>query len=101
MRISFAKHSGRPVPTHKPLQSVELSSLSAASAATLSALAESALRCDAPASPCREEPEGMSYTIMIEEGGRSTALCQSDAAMSPPFAELLEWLEQHFASSRS
>lgn len=41
--------------------------------------------------------DAMSYTIRVEDGGRSTVLTQSDAAMSPEFAALLTWLEDHFA----
>ncbi|MEY2242283.1 protealysin inhibitor emfourin [Streptomyces sp. BF23-18] len=41
--------------------------------------------------------DAMSYTITVEDGGRSTALTQSEAAMSPAFAALLGWLEKHIA----
>jgi hypothetical protein len=33
----------------------------------------------------------------VEDGGRSAALTQSEAAMSPAFAALLGWLEKHIA----
>ncbi|MFD5517313.1 protealysin inhibitor emfourin [Streptomyces sp. NPDC127066] len=39
--------------------------------------------------------DAMSYTITVEDGGRSTTLTQSEAAMSPAFAALLGWLEKH------
>ncbi|MET7986495.1 MULTISPECIES: protealysin inhibitor emfourin [unclassified Streptomyces] len=41
--------------------------------------------------------DAMSYTITVEDGGRSTALTRSDATMSPAFAALLGWLEKHVA----
>ncbi|MEU2389479.1 protealysin inhibitor emfourin [Streptomyces sp. NPDC007369] len=41
--------------------------------------------------------DAMSYTITVDDGGRSTVLKQSDAAMSPAFAALLAWLRNHFA----
>ncbi|MFI9237490.1 protealysin inhibitor emfourin [Streptomyces sp. NPDC053079] len=41
--------------------------------------------------------DAMSYTITVENGGRSTVLTQSDTTMSPAFATLLSWLEKHFA----
>ncbi|MFD0356391.1 protealysin inhibitor emfourin [Streptomyces sp. NPDC127110] len=37
------------------------------------------------------------YSITVEDGGRSTVLEQSDAAMSPAFAALLARLRNHFA----
>lgn len=41
--------------------------------------------------------DARSYTITVEDGGRSTLLEQSDAAMTPAFAALLTWLRRHFA----
>ncbi|MGW3911403.1 protealysin inhibitor emfourin [Streptomyces sp. NPDC005070] len=41
--------------------------------------------------------DAMSYAITVEDGGRSTTLTQSEAAMSPAFAALLGWLETHVA----
>ncbi|WP_314245302.1 protealysin inhibitor emfourin [Streptomyces kutzneri] len=40
--------------------------------------------------------DARSYKITVEDGGRSTPLEQSDAAMSPAFAALLTWLRRHF-----
>ncbi|MFC9293987.1 protealysin inhibitor emfourin [Streptomyces sp. NPDC057011] len=40
--------------------------------------------------------DAMSYTITVEDGGSSTTLKQSDAAMTPAFADLLAWLRKHF-----
>ncbi|MFI0960693.1 protealysin inhibitor emfourin [Streptomyces sp. NPDC021080] len=39
--------------------------------------------------------DAMSYTITVEDGGRSTAMTRSDATMTPAFAALLSWLEKH------
>ncbi|MFI1170320.1 protealysin inhibitor emfourin [Streptomyces melanogenes] len=51
--------------------------------------------------PAAERPDrardAMSYTITVEDDGRSTVLTQSDTTMSPAFASLLSWLENHFA----
>ena len=41
--------------------------------------------------------DAMSYTITVEDGGRSTVLTRSDATMTPAFAALLGWLEKHTA----
>ena len=40
----------------------------------------------------------MSYTITVEDSGRSTVLTQSDVTMTREFAELLAWLQEHAAS---
>nr|WSX47931.1 hypothetical protein OG409_02590 [Streptomyces sp. NBC_00974] len=40
--------------------------------------------------------DATSYTITVEDGGRSTVLKQSDATMTPAFAALLTWLHKHF-----
>ncbi len=37
----------------------------------------------------------MSYSVKVEEDGRSTDMHQSDVAMTPEFARLLEWLGRH------
>lgn len=41
--------------------------------------------------------DAMSYTITVEDDGRTTALTQSDTTMTPAFGALLGWLEKHFA----
>jgi hypothetical protein len=37
----------------------------------------------------------MSYTITIEDSGKSETLSQSDTAMSAEFDRLLTWLQHH------
>jgi hypothetical protein len=37
----------------------------------------------------------MSYTVTVEDGGAVRQLRAADTTMSPAFAALLEWLEQH------
>jgi hypothetical protein len=71
--------------------------VSNADARRLAVLVDAA-RAEAPsAEASRPAPDAMSYTITVEDGGRSTALTQSEAAMSPAFAALLGWLEEHIA----
>jgi hypothetical protein len=41
--------------------------------------------------------DAMSYTITVEDDGRTRVLTQSDTTMTPQFAALLDWLEGHFA----
>ncbi|WP_053691243.1 protealysin inhibitor emfourin [Streptomyces sp. WM6372] len=53
----------------------------------------------AVATPKADQPnrarDAMSYTITVEDGGRSTVLKQSDAAMTPAFADLLTRLQKY------
>ncbi|MEV6837256.1 protealysin inhibitor emfourin [Streptomyces sp. NPDC051133] len=55
----------------------------------------------AVAAPQKDQPgrarDAMSYTITVADGDRETALEQSDAAMTPAFADLLTWLKKHSA----
>jgi hypothetical protein len=50
------------------------------------------------ASSARPAPDEMSYTITIDDGEKVRVLRQSDTSMTPAFATLLDWLEQHFSS---
>jgi hypothetical protein len=54
----------------------------------------------AASAPAREVDERagrdvMSYTVTVEDVGSVRQLRASDTTMSPAFAALLEWLEQH------
>lgn len=55
----------------------------------------------AKAEPARGEDragyarDAMSYTITVEDGGRSIKLTQSDTTMSRSFNDLRRWLEDH------
>jgi hypothetical protein len=72
--------------------------------ATLSRDAEAELaRLVAAAVPEAQEDrpglarDAMSYTITVEDGDHATVLTRSDATMSPAFASVLTWLEEHLA----
>jgi hypothetical protein len=39
----------------------------------------------------------MSYTITVQDSGRTTVLTGSDTTMTPPFAALPDRLESHVA----
>jgi Emfourin len=99
MKIALAPHGGLAagVFLRRPPQQVDTAELPAAAAGELTRLTTAAMTAAAPAQSERPLPDAMSYTITIEDGGRQTALKQSDAAMSPAFADLLGWLQGHFA----
>ncbi|MGW7819541.1 protealysin inhibitor emfourin [Streptomyces puniciscabiei] len=101
MKVTLATHGGQAAAIHLrlPPRALDTDVLPENAAAELAQLVAAA----GPAAEEAEEerhdraPDAMSYTITVEDEGRSTVLTQSDAAMSPAFAALLGWLEKHFA----
>ncbi|MFF1482719.1 protealysin inhibitor emfourin [Streptomyces sp. NPDC058301] len=79
-----------------PPEVVNTDTLPGNAAAELSQLVAAAVAAPEERRPGRA-PDAMSYTITVEDGDRATVLTQSDAAMSPEFADLLSWLEKHLA----
>ncbi|MFE5580503.1 protealysin inhibitor emfourin [Kitasatospora sp. NPDC056531] len=98
MIITLAKHGGlaAAINLRLPPEVLDTATLPEPAAARLTQLVAAAV-----SAPGQDEADrardAMSYTITIEDGGRSTVLSQSDTAMSPGFAALLTWLEDHFA----
>ncbi|MFD9480168.1 MULTISPECIES: protealysin inhibitor emfourin [Streptomyces] len=77
-------------------QVLDTAGLPESSATELARLVAAAVAMPAKADTGRAR-DARSYTITVEDGGRSTLLEQSDAAMTPAFAALLTWLRRHFA----
>ncbi|MEV4190125.1 protealysin inhibitor emfourin [Streptomyces toxytricini] len=97
MRVSLAVRGGLAATTHRgPPEVVDTADLPAAEAAELARLVAALTPGPRSDGPGRAR-DAVSYTITVEDGGRSTASTQSDAAMSPSFAALLAWLRDHFA----
>ncbi|WP_327696073.1 protealysin inhibitor emfourin [Streptomyces sp. NBC_00459] len=99
MRVTLAKHGGQAAAIQRRLPPKELDSdaLSANDAAELARLVAAAAVPAAEVDRSGRARDAMSYTITVEEGGRSTTvLTQSDTTMSPGFAALLRWLETHW-----
>ncbi|MFI9150434.1 protealysin inhibitor emfourin [Streptomyces sp. NPDC053367] len=97
MKVTLATHGGQAAAIQRRLPPDVLDSddLPEDAAAELARLVAAALAQDAegPSGPGRAR-DAMSYTITVEDGGRSTVLTRSDTTMSPAFAALLDWLEQ-------
>ncbi|WP_055525830.1 protealysin inhibitor emfourin [Streptomyces graminilatus] len=100
MKVTLEKHGGlaAAIQLRLPPKELDSAALPANDAAELAGLVAEAVS----AGPAAEEDrpgrarDAMSYTITVEEDGRSTTvLTQSDTAMSPGFAALLRWLETH------
>jgi hypothetical protein len=97
MKVTLAKHGGLATGIRRPPRIVESSALPKQAAAELARLV---VAVKAALAVKEERPgrarDAMSYTITLEEdGGEVSVLSQSDTAMSPSFAALLEWLERH------
>ena len=105
MRITLTKHGGLaagmrlPEQSIDPPQSIDLDKLDSSTAARVSNLVKVAVDTARDGSPSRAMPDAMSYIIKVEDGEKVTTLRESDASMSPAFAELLDTLEQVLSSA--
>ncbi|KPI20628.1 hypothetical protein OV450_0094 [Actinobacteria bacterium OV450] len=99
MKVTLATHGGLAAAANLrlPPKVLDTDTLPENAASELARLVEAAVAAGEADQPSRAR-DAMSYTISVEDGGRSTVLKQSDAAMTPAFAALLtrlrEYLEQ-------
>ena len=100
MRVTLATHGGQAAGIYlgRPPRVVDSNTLPEPAAEELSRLVASAKAADVSGASQERARDAMSYTITVEDRGRSTVLAQSDATMSREFAELLTWLQQHTGS---
>lgn len=96
MKVTLAKHGGLAAGIRRPPQVVDTDSLSAPLAEELAQLVAAAVAAGtSPGGRPGRARDAMSYTLTVEGGDGRTALTQSDTTMTPAFAALLVWLEQH------
>ncbi|MEV6684629.1 protealysin inhibitor emfourin [Streptomyces sp. NPDC051130] len=97
MKVSLATHGGLAAASNlrRPPEVLDTDDLPEDAAAELTRLVAAAVPAPEVERPGRAR-DAMSYTITVEDGGRSTVLKQSDAAMTRAFAALLTWLRDHF-----
>ena len=100
MRVTLATHGGQAAGIHlrMPARVVDSDTLPEPAAKKLSELVAAAKVVDVSDAPGGRARDAMSYTITVEDRGRSTVLTQSDVTMSREFADLLAWLQEHTAS---
>lgn len=92
MRVTLTKHGGFTAGMKLAARTVDTAALAPDVAQRLRGLVAAA--SGAPgAGPAHAVPDAMSYSITVEDAGTATTLVQSDAAMSRPFAELLDYLQ--------
>jgi hypothetical protein len=101
MKVTLATHGGQAASIYLrlPPRVVDTDALTEEEARELARLVEAAKT----AQMAKEERPGrardtMSYTITVEDGGRSIVLTQSDTTMSPAFAALLSWVQRRLAT---
>ncbi|GHB50778.1 hypothetical protein GCM10010347_20490 [Streptomyces cirratus] len=97
MRVSLATHGGLAAASNlrRPPEVLDTDTLPEDDAAELARLVAAAVATPEVERSGRAR-DAMSYTITVEDGGRTTVLRQSDAAMTPAFAALLTRLREHF-----
>jgi hypothetical protein len=100
MRVTLATHGGQAAGIHlgRPPRAVDSDTLPEPAVEELSQLVAAAKAVDVSGASPKRARDAMSYTITVEDRGRSTVLAQSDVTMSREFAELLTWLQEHTAS---
>lgn len=99
MKITLAKHGGWQAQLRLPPHVIDGASLNAAEVNELTRLLAGAKAApDAPGERSARAPEAMKYTITIEDGGEPTLLRQTDTNLTPAFAALMTWIEQHSRS---
>jgi len=96
VKVTLAKHGGWLAPLRLPPRLVDSDALAATAADELSRLIAAAKAvAGVPADRSGRAPQAMKYTITIDDGGELTMLRQSDTNLTPAFAALVAWLEQH------
>ena len=97
MKLSLAEHGGwsAPLAVSRPRAPhvIDSEALEPAARQELLRLVAALRSARPPAPRAAPAPDAMSFTLTIEDSGDSTAFRQSDAAMSPEFADLLEWVQ--------
>ncbi|MFC0844045.1 protealysin inhibitor emfourin [Streptomyces noboritoensis] len=98
MKVTLETHGGQAaaINLRLPPKVLDTDTLPEDASAELARLVAGAVPAPAAERPDRAR-DAMSYTITVDDDGRSTVLTQSDTTMSPAFASLLSWLETHFA----
>jgi hypothetical protein len=99
MRVTLTRHGGLAAGIRLAPRVVDSSCLPKDAAAELEQLVRAV-----KAAPAVEEQrpgrarDAITYTLTLEEdSGETSVIKQSDTAMSPSFAALLEWLDRHSA----
>ncbi|MFJ3770567.1 protealysin inhibitor emfourin [Streptomyces sp. NPDC090075] len=99
MKVTLETHGGQAaaINLRLPPQVLDTGNLPEEAAAQVARLVAAAVPEASAPEPPGGAPDAMSYTITVEDGGRTTVLTRSDTTMSPAFAALLDRLREYFA----
>jgi hypothetical protein len=100
MKVTLATHGGMAAALQlgRAPTVVDDSLLPGPEAGELAALVAAARGDAPPPDRSRAVPDEAQYTITVDDGQSADVLQRSDTTMSPAFAALLAWLEEHAAS---
>jgi hypothetical protein len=100
MKVTLATHGGQAaaINLRLPRRVVDTETPPEPAAAELARLVAAATAVKASPAGGERARDAMSYTVTVEDRGRSTVLAQSDVTMTRQFAALLAWLEEHAVS---
>ena len=100
MRVTLSTHGGQAagINLRLPPRVVNSDTLPELAAEKLSQLVAAAKSVEVSDASDQRARDAMSYTITVEDSGRSTVITQSDVTMTREFAELLAWLQKHTTS---
>src|SRR5689334_22552928 len=99
MKVTLAKHGGWQAPLRLPPRVVDGNSLTAGELSELIRLLDAAKgAANAPDERLSRAQEAMKYTITIEDDSEPIVLRQTDTTLTPAFAALITWIEQHSRS---
>ena len=96
MRVTLVSSGGfaAALALGRPPLVVDDGALSDEEAAELASLVAAARAEDLPPDDGRAR-DAMTHTVTVADGGGTTVLRRSDAAMPPAYARLLDWLRAH------
>ncbi|HEX8242402.1 MAG TPA: protealysin inhibitor emfourin [Longimicrobium sp.] len=94
MKVTLETYGGFAAGIQRAPRTVDAERLPSADASELARRVAEAAAAPVPGEAPGAVRDAMSYTITVEDEGKHIVLEQSDGALSPEFASLLEWIEK-------
>lgn len=95
MKITLTEKGGfAPGVQRRPI-TMDLSSLSAEEADELKSMIATVRRTGPLHEEIDQGRDSMAYSLIIKDGASTTEIRQSDTNMTPEFAGLMQWLDEH------
>jgi len=93
MKIGLVEHGGLAA-LAGPAKVLDTAALSGTEAEELKRLVDAAAAAAPKGVGTGKAYDGTSYTVTVDDGAAPRVLKQSDAAMSPEFAAMLDWIKK-------